>query len=73
VDQSSLILPQLPQLFAVNAGIFSHRPHDAFVAVLDADGDKAFGLQAGDVGLNLAFTDAEEFREITIPRTKLFP
>ena len=50
----------------MDAGVFSRRPHDAFVTVLDGDGDKSLYLQVGDVGLNLALADVEEFGKIPV-------
>jgi hypothetical protein len=46
--------------------MFSRRPHDALVTVLDGDRDKTLRLQARDVGLNLAFADVKEFGKITV-------
>ena len=50
----------------MDAGVFPRRPHDAFVTVLDGDGDKSLYLQVGDVGLNLALADVEEFGKIPV-------
>ena len=66
VDKASLILAQLPELLAMNAGVFPRRPHDALVTVFDGDGDKPLHLQIGDMGLNLAFADVEEFGKIPV-------
>ena len=42
--EARMILAQLPELFAVDAGMFARRPHDALIPVLDGDGDKSFNL-----------------------------
>jgi hypothetical protein len=52
----------------MNAGVLSRRPDDALISVLDCDGDKSLHLQGGDVGLDLAFADVEEFGEIAVGR-----
>ena len=66
MDKSGLILAQLAEFFAMDAGMFARRPHDALVTVLDGDGDKPLNLQVGDVGLNLALADVEEFGKIAV-------
>ena len=66
MDKSGLVLAQFPEFFATNTGMFARRPHDALVTVLDGDGDKSLNLQVGDVGLNLALADVEEFRKIPV-------
>lgn len=66
MDKFGPILAQLSQLFAMDAGVLARRPDDAVVTVFDGDGDKSLHLQIGDVGLNLAFADVEEFGKIPI-------
>ena len=46
--------------------MFTGGPHDALVTVLDGDRDKTLQLQAGDVGLNLAFADVKKFGKVTV-------
>jgi hypothetical protein len=60
------LLRVLAERLATDAGIFASRSHDAFVAVLDGDGDEPIHLQVGDIGLNLAFADSEEFGKVAI-------
>ena len=66
MDKLGLILSQLPELFAMDAGVFARRPDHPLVTVLDGDGDKSLHLQSSDVGLDLAFADVEKFGEVAI-------
>ena len=63
-----LILAQLSEFLAMDAGVLACRPDDAVIPVFDGDGDKSLQLQVGDVRLNLSFTDVEEFGKITVGR-----
>jgi len=46
--------------------MFSRCAHDAFIAVLDGDGDKPLRLQTSDVSLNLALADVKESGKIAV-------
>jgi hypothetical protein len=66
LDQSGLVAVQLAKFLAVDAGVFTSRSHDSFILILDSDGDEPVQLQVGNIGLNLALADSEEFGKISV-------